>query len=256
MLDSADFGEPSGLPIGLVPVAGLQFYEWMRRDPVSGRIMPTYCQRLELVREPNNRADPNAIRVLCNNGSAMLGHIPRDIAEDLAPVMDRGTIIRAYVAHPGNGETWSLKVALISEALPETLRASFDVRSRFWQEVDEAERAALSRNVATGPRLVDLFDERQKRRRDAACALALLLVTDDDMRCPEPERGVSDAPRTRGEWAELGYSVPKKAIPVKTERRWGAGFWSQCGLFGLDQVRPKRPLTLRQIAARLARELD
>lgn len=42
----------------------------------------------ELVREPHNRYDPNAIRV--ELAEYYLGYIPREIAKELAPLMDDG----------------------------------------------------------------------------------------------------------------------------------------------------------------------
>ena len=44
---------------------------------------------LLLIREPKNRYDPNAIKV-CTQSRKQLGYISRELAEDMAPVMDRG----------------------------------------------------------------------------------------------------------------------------------------------------------------------
>jgi len=41
-----------------------------------------------LVREPHNEHDPNEIRV--ELAGLYLGYVPRDIAKDLAPLMDEG----------------------------------------------------------------------------------------------------------------------------------------------------------------------
>lgn len=43
---------------------------------------------VQLVRNPNNKYDQNAIEVRLNND--MLGHLPREIAAELAPKMDAG----------------------------------------------------------------------------------------------------------------------------------------------------------------------
>ena len=42
-----------------------------------------------LVREPGNEHDPNAIRVALA-GAIYMGYVPKDIAKDLAPVIDAG----------------------------------------------------------------------------------------------------------------------------------------------------------------------
>jgi hypothetical protein len=47
-----------------------------------------------LVREPNNPFDPNAIRITVA-GVILLGYVPREVAKDLAPLMDSG---RQFIA--------------------------------------------------------------------------------------------------------------------------------------------------------------
>lgn len=47
----------------------------------------------DLVREPQNLYDPNAIRV--ETQGHYLGYIPKGIAEKIAPLMDNGTQVRA-----------------------------------------------------------------------------------------------------------------------------------------------------------------
>lgn len=46
-----------------------------------------------LVREPHNEHDPNAIRV--ELAGYFLGYIPRKIAEEYAPLMDKGKLFNA-----------------------------------------------------------------------------------------------------------------------------------------------------------------
>ena len=48
-----------------------------------------------LVREPNNAFDPNAIRVTVA-GVIHLGYLPRDVAKELAPLMDAGRQLMAF----------------------------------------------------------------------------------------------------------------------------------------------------------------
>jgi hypothetical protein len=52
-----------------------------------------YCriqQKYFLMREPDNKIDENAIRVLVSKYKADIGYIPRKKAEELAPLMDAG----------------------------------------------------------------------------------------------------------------------------------------------------------------------
>jgi hypothetical protein len=48
-----------------------------------------------MVREPNNPHDPNAIRVALF-GRIFMGYVPKDIAQDLAPLMDSGRHFMAF----------------------------------------------------------------------------------------------------------------------------------------------------------------
>ena len=49
--------------------------------------------QLRVVRQPTNKYDKNAIGVFW--GSKQLGHVPRGLAAELAPVMDAGIEIKA-----------------------------------------------------------------------------------------------------------------------------------------------------------------
>ena len=51
----------------------------------------------DLVREPENPSDPNAIQIVFLD--SVLGYVPRTIARDLAPLMDQGrTFIAEFVS--------------------------------------------------------------------------------------------------------------------------------------------------------------
>lgn len=52
--------------------------------------------RLDLRREPSNSADPNAVMVLW--GTRQLGWLPRGLAAEIAPLMDRGLKVIAQKA--------------------------------------------------------------------------------------------------------------------------------------------------------------
>ncbi|KIJ49379.1 hypothetical protein M422DRAFT_65895 [Sphaerobolus stellatus SS14] len=72
-------------------VVGLQYYQ--------GMVGPG--EEVTLVREPHNRFDSNAIQVL-NISGEQVGHLPRNIAAKLSPLMDRDLITVEGVIHQGN----------------------------------------------------------------------------------------------------------------------------------------------------------
>ena len=78
-------------------------------------VIPQPGDRLHLVREPANPHDGNAIQVWWRN-SHMLGHLPRYVASEIAPLLDAGVAARAYVAEPGDGEAWSLRALVVGPA--------------------------------------------------------------------------------------------------------------------------------------------
>ncbi len=51
--------------------------------------------QVDLVRNPENKYDSNAIEV--RNSGRMLGHLPRDVAAELAPLIDSGKEFKASV---------------------------------------------------------------------------------------------------------------------------------------------------------------
>lgn len=59
-------------------------------------------QEMDLVREPDNQHDANAIRV-CTMDGRQVGYIARDIAERLAKQIDSGDTIKAFVERVTGG---------------------------------------------------------------------------------------------------------------------------------------------------------
>ena len=57
----------------------------------------------ELVREPDNQYDPNAIKVALF-GHFVLGYIPRQLALHLAPLLDEGEDLVAEFIHPNTSQ--------------------------------------------------------------------------------------------------------------------------------------------------------
>lgn len=60
-------------------------------------------EEVRLVREPQNQHDRNAIQVM-NIGGTQVGHLPRNVAGKLAPLMDQGLVTVEGVMHEGNRE--------------------------------------------------------------------------------------------------------------------------------------------------------
>jgi hypothetical protein len=62
--------------------------------------------RLQLLREPMNPYDENAIEVLGSNGQR-LGYLPRGFARRLAPLMDAGEELEAMVIDSARKDPWA-----------------------------------------------------------------------------------------------------------------------------------------------------
>lgn len=83
-------------------------------------------QRLELLREPTNKHDKNAIQVLWGPGR-QLGWVPRQLAETLAPLMDAGTEVICRKAPPlqrFGAFRGILELAYLTEDAPDGTRTS------------------------------------------------------------------------------------------------------------------------------------
>ncbi|EMD30973.1 hypothetical protein CERSUDRAFT_120235 [Gelatoporia subvermispora B] len=70
-------------------------------------------EEVRLVREPHNKYDRNAIQVK-NISHVQVGHVPRNVAAKLAPLMDRNVVTVEGVMHEGNltGFSYSLSMTL------------------------------------------------------------------------------------------------------------------------------------------------
>lgn len=87
--------EISPIPEGCVlyPVVGLSFMEDYPKNILALKDLGEV--NVKLIRNPNNEYDANAIQVHSTNG--MLGHLPKEVAAQLAPKMDAGTVYIASV---------------------------------------------------------------------------------------------------------------------------------------------------------------
>lgn len=74
-----------------IKVKGVTFRDAQRNIKTFGcKDIGSYA----LVREPDNPYDPNAIRVALA-GIVFMGYVPKDVARELAPLMDEG---RGFIA--------------------------------------------------------------------------------------------------------------------------------------------------------------
>lgn len=114
------FGEDAETPHVCLPVAGLQYYDYDRLEELLGRLRPRAGDRLQLVRQPQNPHDANAVELWWRNGQFQLGHLPRQIATRVSPLIDAGHAIRGYALNAGTGQSWSVWVVLVSPCLGDT----------------------------------------------------------------------------------------------------------------------------------------
>lgn len=174
----------TGEPWFASEVAGLQFYAYGRVDELTGEpIIPQPGDRLHLVREPENPHDPNAIQVWWRN-SAMLGHLLRSVAAEVAPLLDAGVAARAYVHTPGDGEAWSLRALVVGPAAEPWW-------SRYIQHVAWRALGASAENYERAERLAERAERTREsmvhhRRRRLRAAVETLLTVPCDVELPAP----------------------------------------------------------------------
>lgn len=77
----------------LIPVVGLTFVSEYPGNILA--LSENAC--VDLVRNPDNKYDSNAIEVRMN--TKMLGHIPKETAARIAPELDRGIKYEATIFH-------------------------------------------------------------------------------------------------------------------------------------------------------------
>ena len=95
---------------------------YYRKKSVRRANIESYAE-LELLREPNNAYDENAIAVLCDR--IQIGYLPRDVSAQLAATMDAGGDIRAIVnqrtSYPSGVESdyddWDTRILLFGDYL-------------------------------------------------------------------------------------------------------------------------------------------
>jgi hypothetical protein len=96
-------GAEAAIIVQRSPLAGFRHYE----APATWRSMAV-GERLQLVREPDNPYDANAVRVEWRG--VMLGYVPRRDNAAVARQMDRGTALEARVAGLHENRNRSVRV--------------------------------------------------------------------------------------------------------------------------------------------------
>ena len=98
---------------------------YYRKKSVRRANIESYAE-LELLREPNNAYDENAIAVLCDN--IQIGYLPREVSAQLAATIDAGgdirVIIDQHTSYPSGVEPeydWDTRILLFGDDLPESL---------------------------------------------------------------------------------------------------------------------------------------
>jgi hypothetical protein len=162
-----------GEPWFTTQVAGLQFYDYARHDgDLDVIVMPANGDRLQLIRDPENPHDCHAIRVVWRN-DRQLGHVPRTVASDVAPLLDAGAAARAYVVDAGDGEAWSCRALVVGAAaepwyarhMHHVVREALDARS---EREGRLRRRSLKRAERSADRLQTM---RVRRLRQAVDTL-------------------------------------------------------------------------------------
>ena len=108
----------SATPFWTMPIAGIQYHEVGEYDECLGTIIPALGDRLELVREPDNHYDENAIKVMWRNGQHHIGYIPRTIASYIAQIMDSGSLIESYILISSE-QNWGIHIILYNKLFEE-----------------------------------------------------------------------------------------------------------------------------------------
>ncbi len=96
---------------------------------------------LHLEREPENPYDPNAVAVFASEYGDQVGYLSGKVAEEIAPLMDRGQLVTCQVAEiTGDyGQTRGVNVVITKYTLDETREMIEAAKAR--KLVDEAQKS-------------------------------------------------------------------------------------------------------------------
>ena len=95
-----------------IKVAGVT--HGLSQEAIRDLVLGSGVQDFDLVREPTNEYDQNAVRVSCM--TVPLGHVPKEIAGQVAQAMDAGATLTARLVrvnrHPGHS-TMGLTIDIV-----------------------------------------------------------------------------------------------------------------------------------------------
>lgn len=257
----------------ITSIAGMQFYDYDTEDNLVGQVRPKHGDRIQLVRQPKNIHDPNAVEIWWRDARFQLGHIPRKEAAELAPLLDAGCNVVGHIWHGGNGCDWSAQVVLIHDEIPQ----SWHVRSienaaddlDDWMDQQSIEKS----DEVPGFKAVEKPQKSPRDRRlDALVAFMPILFPGDDRdpkRPPEPPRKLRNTTltwwdqipegaglMTKTGWSDAGFKIKKRvtkpfAFIEYTARRERVRY----ELYSSSQVMPKKRLSDLQFAKKLLARL-
>lgn len=256
-------------------VAGLQYYRYGRHDELVGRIIPKAGDRLSLMRRPANPRDDNAVEVWWRN-SFHLGHLPCGVAASVAPGMDGGQALRAYVLDGGNGEAWSMHILLVGPAAHELHGERLRHVARHRKEREEQEfretmasvwpeprqeydpvtrstvwRASIAPTAEQQAAAASFEALRHRRRADAIYAFNLVGRAAVDLAADPGPRGagyswwdeVPPGLRTKTQWREAGHKVSPKAAAYATISYRRGRHWRGYDLYSVAETEPMREVS-------------
>jgi hypothetical protein len=145
----------------VIQVVGLRYYKAAELHS-KGRVRKGH--KIRLVRKPNNIHDKYAIQVV--KRGALFGHIPKEIARKLSPIIDRQNADVSGVIHSISGRGHGLKIAI--EISLESIEL-FNAREAFVEEINQTRGVPGVYEIycpATGKRYIGSSKDVGKRWSD------------------------------------------------------------------------------------------
>ena len=128
------------LPVQTIKVAGVFAID--DKAEVLSALKKSIWQRgrvaVTLVREPENKHDTNAIRVdvTLATGEHKLGYLPKDLAADYAPLMDKGRLLNGAIVKVDGEKIYLEPVIRKGTTLPTHLAIVWGEIDRNWYEAE------------------------------------------------------------------------------------------------------------------------
>lgn len=248
-------------------VAGLQFYDYDKLDDF-GHVMPERGDPVTLVRRPENAADGNAIEVWWKN-SHHLGHLPRDAAAVVAPLMDASRSLRGYVADQGDGSRWSMAVLCVGDAAAVLHgRWLVEIARETWWELKRARDAAARGRAEAWQEAHVAY--RRRRAVEAFEAFAPMLMDGHGVPAEQrvqPKRGskgqtftwwdqVPAGLATKTQLRDWGLKLSKRQKPYARIAYVARRENREYDLYKVLEAVPVKPMTAKQWAVKESAKLD